>query len=729
MPSVYTTFLFTVSLASALRRSCVVEDKDTVKCNYFPNSISDEISRVRVVDFIGPNESMVIDSTDFNAEGWKNVKYLEISNSLSYSNLKLKAKTFSDLKRLVELQLHLDHFHLDSDTFVGLKSVKSLDFSDCFRVSFGTLLQSLNGTDKLPSLTRLTMSRLNEYHTPNTIGESFGQILQQKRLTYLDMSNTGITAFHFVIFKYLRHLKLFNISGSTVGETFTDNFDFSDLKNIVFDLSEVILPQRMRPPPGKLVISNRVVKNTSVHAVGFVLFKEAKIVNLSSIIPTRASIWVYNTTIVIDKPIQVLVQRIITKGNNLKYLDLRVDHFCKNCIVSSLEEIDFSYNGLQFINPLLANFAPNIKILNLSFNQLFKMAKNNDSLFKTSLNSLSHLQYISLSGNNLNTVPMKMFGSNVDLEIIDLSSNKLRQVTFLLKHLENLQVLDLRNNFIHILDETSISLLDSIYHIPRHNGSYSAVYLKGNNMSCSTCDAKTFIKWLLDTNIVNITSQNLTCSNEDGKQITIEQSTLDLLQDLCYFELCNVVICLSVTVLSVLTAFGSVKACKKWHRGKVIKRLQDGHGKYKYAALLVYHHDDNTFVEDYVAGPLETEIKNVKNITRNLIAKSEDVCPGHNFISELNEVINTTPVVIAIVSRNVFDDAIFSVVIEGARDNGKPIIFFLKIEPSGLDREKLTPGVRQLLKIKPKFVWRQKNEEYIMESTWQNICTTILDYA
>ncbi|XP_053390792.1 toll-like receptor 7 [Mercenaria mercenaria] len=727
MSPVYTALLFTISLTSALRRSCVLEDKETLKCNYFPNRISDEISRVKVVDFIGPNESMVINSTDFNAEGWKNVKCLEISNSLSYLDLKFTAETFSNLNRLDELQLHLSHFYLDPDTFVGLNSVKWLDVSDCFRLSFGVLLQSLNGTDKLPSLTKLTISRLNLYNHLTVIDEGFGQILQQKRLTYLDMSNTVITAFHFGVFKYLRYLKVFNASGAALSDTFTDDFDFSDLRNIVVDLSDSILPPRMRPLPGRLVISNIVVKNPTIHDVGFVIFKQAKILNMSSVVPALSSIWIHNTTVIIDKPIKILLQRLILKNNNLKYLDFHVDHVCNNCIASSVEKVDISFNGLQFINPLLANFAPNIKILDLSFNRLFKMAKNNDSLFETLLKSLSHLQYISLSGNNLNTVPMKMFGTNVDLEIIDLSSNKLRQVTFSLKYLGKLQVLILRNNLIHILDETSISHLDSIY---RHNDSYLTLILMGNNLSCSICDAKTFIKWLLHTKIVNITSQNLTCTIGDGEQTAIELSTLDLLQNVCYFVFYNVIICLSVTFISVLTAFASVKACKQWYRDQAIKRLQDGHGKYEYAVLLVYHHDDNTFVEHYVVRQLEKEIKNITNIrTRNLITKSEEVKPSDTFIAALERVVHTATVVIAIMSRNFLEDPILKIFIEGVRDTGKPIICFLKTERPGLDREKLTPGMRQLLRTRPKFIWREENEEYIMWSTWENICNTILDYA
>ncbi|XP_053390793.1 toll-like receptor 4 [Mercenaria mercenaria] len=324
---------------------------------------------------------------------------------------------------------------------------------------------------------------------------------------------------------------------------------------------------------------------------------------------------------------------------------------------------------------------------------------------------------------------MEMFSANVDLDTIDLSSNKLRQVTFLLKHLGKLQVLNLRNNLIHILDEISMSHLDSIYDIPRHNDSYPSLILMGNNLSCSTCDANTFIKWLLGTKILNITSQNLTCTNENGKQTTIEQSTLGLLKKVCYFTFHNAIICVSVAFISVIMAIASVKACKIWHRYEVIQRLRVGNNQYRHAALLVYHEDDTSFVKGSLVKGLKDKLRSVTNIeNENLIKESEDVEPGHSFGTELGDVVNRSSVVIAVASSLFCEDHRYSRIIEEALEIGKPIILFL-IDGSGIDRKNMTSVMKQLLRVKPRFVWKIETDgQRKMKTTWRNVCNTILDY-
>ena len=725
---IFLALLFLTGTTKA-ERNCFLVDSETIQCNYVPANISETISRVKIVDFIHHNDCIEIDSSYFAAEGWRHVTYLEISNFEKYENaVNFTAETFSPMKMLNELSINLPNVNLSPDTFISLDSVRTLNVKDCFRLSLNDLLHTLNGTDKLRGLNRLIMSRLNEYHPPNIIDERFGYILQQKKLTYLDMSCTEITELHLDVLKYLGYLRYLNVSGATIGKSFKLNFNVSYLKNVDLDVSHAILPQNVRPPPGKFVISNAQLKTSSFKSFAYTYFAQANTYNVSSIILHFTTIWLNNVTLIVDKPIIVLLRRLICKNNNLKWFDLKID-FSKPWAATALEEVDISHNGMQFVNPIGRKFAPNLKIINLSFNQLHEMSKNNLTLFESLFHSLLRLQVISLSNNGLITIPVNIFKDNFDLKTIDLSENNLEQVTFSLSHLRKLELLDLQGNVIHILSQESLYRLNSIPQVRRQDIS---VLLNNNPISCSECKARDFIQWLITSDLINVQFKYLTCKAENGHLSSVNYQTLKNVQGICDRVKTIIISCVSglvaiatIILVVVLTIRYRRRQSILKKRRRVVQMLENGRQQYEFAVFLVYNIYDEDFVHTHVLTKLNKHLQNTTGIDRDMVCTEDRFRPGTCILNEVYNCFQRVSVIVAVVSDHFYrDDSFCRFELDLACRLGKPVVLMFKECIDG----RITPGpVRHLYSAEASIQWTVENGQYMLQNTWENVARSILD--
>ena len=113
-------------------------------------------------------------------------------------------------------------------------------------------------------------------------------------------------------------------------------------------------------------------------------------------------------------------------------------------------------------------------------------------------------------------LPIDTFASNVHLEKIDLSQNKLQKITFSLTHLLNLEVFDIRNNSIERLDKLSRKLLDKLYNNQRRmrnitNNSTLLVDMGGNPFTCD-CQSIDFLKWFASSPMFSSTRHLYSCA-------------------------------------------------------------------------------------------------------------------------------------------------------------------------------------------------------------------------
>ncbi|XP_053400540.1 toll-like receptor 4 [Mercenaria mercenaria] len=637
---------------------------------------------------------------------------------------------------LITLKIHVtDNIdYLDSDAFLGLNTVKTLDLNDCVRVSLKQIIPAFRGTDKLPRLEELFLSNFGIIRPPTSIDSLFSLSLKGKNITHLDVSMSQISMFNVTaIVQDLNHLKVLNLSYSTVGDVFTKEIKVSDLMhmNLIVDGSHAVFPKAWFSEPfGKIIISNYTIENIDPRG-HLKLFFACKVINATGILSVPNSVWVENCKVNIENPITWSTRGVIARHNNIKRLDINIH--CSNYKAINFEHTDISNNGMEFIHPsILKCVMPNISRLDMSGNQLFKMEEESSKLFEEIFQSLAKLCTVSLSRNNLDIIPTRMFKNNVKLKEIDLSHNKLNQITFKLWHLKNLRILDLRGNHLHVLDAKSIKTLNSIPQNSNRSYSSALLLLEDNPFSCSKCTTKRFIQWLTTTHLLNRSSQHLTCSMEDGSRDNITTATVEMIQKICNRKIVTIATSISSGVFSLIIGVSIFVVYKrKKHARKmaklenVLQNLTEGQGQFEFVTFLSYSSNDKDFVEMCLYNQLNENLKIMTGIERNLVCTGDGYLRlGFNILDETARCIERASVVIAVVSNSYCESSYCHTELDQAYRLNKPIILMLK---EHVGEELMMPTMKMLFKNNVRMLWTVENGEYVLKTTWQNVCTSVLE--
>ena len=200
-------------------------------------------------------------------------------------------------------------------------------------------------------------------------------------------------------------------------------------------------------------------------------------------------------------------------------------HFYCN-VLNSIETIVISHNDMEIIHPLLLQCFKGLQKLDLSYNNLWKMAAENIKLFGKMLYTLQQLRNIRFAYNMLSNIPEKMFDSTPLLEEIDLSHNSLEQVHCSFKKLNKLKILNLQKNLIHILDTASITNINEISvqtSLLRNESDFPVVKIRSNSLDCSMCKSYEFFKWIEESNLFVRERGNLSCGNDEGASVIVNE--------------------------------------------------------------------------------------------------------------------------------------------------------------------------------------------------------------
>ncbi|CAG5122029.1 unnamed protein product [Candidula unifasciata] len=188
----------------------------------------------------------------------------------------------------------------------------------------------------------------------------------------------------------------------------------------------------------------------------------------------------------------------ITGLNKLKYLNI------SSCFIQTIDAEYF-------------NFLFSLEYLNLFQNLLGDCLDKdmNGSIF----DHLKNLKYLNLSFNNIFRFHWPVFKDLEDLEILDLSTNRISHINFKVDHMKNLTFLDLHKNDIADLPKDMRDLIDSLL-----NANKSVkVDMRDNPIYCE-CSNLAFLEWVVRTNIFGDNYTHYYCKYPVENQTAVEMS-------------------------------------------------------------------------------------------------------------------------------------------------------------------------------------------------------------
>ncbi|KAK3729787.1 hypothetical protein RRG08_022100 [Elysia crispata] len=171
---------------------------------------------------------------------------------------------------------------------------------------------------------------------------------------------------------------------------------------------------------------------------------------------------------------------------------------------------------------------------------------------------LALLQNLDLSNNVIEDLPEMLFQNNVNLKVLNLSNNELSCFKPSLINQTELEVLDLSNNLLlEFSKQTCTQFLD----IKKANSNFS-VHLHGNKKFQCNCGALYFLNFLLDHPGIFENVVSFSCIADNGTRVSYT-GLPELLPQL-HLTCVNQII--FVTVLSVFSVIlGSLAVCSLYH--------------------------------------------------------------------------------------------------------------------------------------------------------------------
>nr|XP_034301918.1 toll-like receptor 4 [Crassostrea gigas]XP_034301919.1 toll-like receptor 4 [Crassostrea gigas] len=207
--------------------------------------------------------------------------------------------------------------------------------------------------------------------------------------------------------------------------------------------------------------------------------------------------------------------------------------------------LDFSNNYCHYISPQAFQIQTQLEVLNFSRNYLGQSFQDDNS--GEILGRNIKLAVLNLHDNKITTLPRHVFIHNPMIKILNVSHNRLDTWSVDLRHMSQLQHLDLSYNLISELNKSAIDLF------PKHSN-FSIVF-QGNPISCS-CKNLFFLNWINRDGRSRFSHPaNVTCIYRNGSTLSFQNlpDILNILQRDCSSY--SVIIILASSFICFVTSF------------------------------------------------------------------------------------------------------------------------------------------------------------------------------
>jgi hypothetical protein len=181
-----------------------------------------------------------------------------------------------------------------------------------------------------------------------------------------------------------------------------------------------------------------------------------------------------------------------------------------------------------------------------------------------------------------------------------------------------------------------------------------------------------------------------------------------------------------VAVVTIVAFYRYKKmARRKANRMKLINNLRNGEGPYVFVAFLSYSDHDENFANDYLYGKLNENLQLMTEINRDLICTHNmHVEIGHGILAETARCINSSSALIAVVSDSYHCDGNCFLELDFACRFRKPIVLCANetIDEAVFEQPMLMPFRKET-----RVIWKFENNQYNMNTTLEDLCSSLLD--
>ena len=236
------------------------------------------------------------------------------------------------------------------------------------------------------------------------------------------------------------------------------------------------------------------------------------------------------------------------------------------------------------------------------------------------------LEQLYLGHTQLVSVPYGEFTALFRLQILDLSENSLKSISFDISNLTELVFLNLSHNILTQLPQQMRTDLDLIVQL--HDVS---IHIEGNKLDCR-CSGLDFLQWVRHTSVTFLEKQNTLCAASSGNMDTsIDTLTEEMISNLCKsysWVAAPVLLVGAVVIISLLILR---------RRGIICRKLEFRDGDalidFESDAFVIYADEDRNWVHGILLNYMENIMEH------KLCVHFRDFTPGHNIEEQILNAI------------------------------------------------------------------------------------------
>ena len=373
--------------------------------------------------------------------------------------------------------------------------------------------------------------------------------------------------------------------------------------------------------------------------------------------------------------------------------------------------LDLAYSswGYLFHNPKYLHTIPRLEVLNVSGTNIGLYIQNDTGnlIFETS----HKLKILLLRSAEIYFVPQNEFIHLNNLEILDLSNNFLSHVCISVSSLVSLSFLNLSHNSLYLLTPKLTMELDELMFKTSVN-----INLQHNSFICD-CPSLFVIRWLKNTAVKLTNKSKLSCTYKGQQEISLVAVDMQTFITECY--LIYIVTCTVVGIaLAIIATIGLVYKCRWKIRTTMLKLVHwksnnDKNNEYKYNAFVVYSEEDRQWVHNILLYELET-VRGMK-----LCVHFRDFNPGEDIDEQIVKSVDNSRKTLLILTKHFLISEWCQYEMRVARNKlqaeGKDVV--VPILLAELPVEHGNPAIKNLIREKTYLRWETSlgGQDYFWE--------------